>query len=114
MPELQDELRDLEMALLRPSVRHDPPALSKFLADEFREFGSSGRVLGKPDIIEALQTEDAREFEVTDFSVSVICEHAALVTFRLCTRERPGLPGRLSFRSSLWIRGDGRWQMLFH
>ena len=114
MAELREELRELELALLRPSVRRDPPALSKLLADEFREFASSGRVLRKADVIEALQNEDARQFEVSDLSVSVICEHAALVTFRLYTHERPGQPGRVSFRSSLWVRGDDSWQMLFH
>jgi len=35
---------DLEQSLLRPKIRRSPAAVTALLADDFVEFGSSGRV----------------------------------------------------------------------
>ena len=40
-----DRFRALEQALHRPDVRGSREAVNAILADDFREFGSSGRVL---------------------------------------------------------------------
>jgi len=56
-----DELvRGLEEQLLRPDVRRSPTAVAELLADEFVEFGSSGRVLDKRQIIDVLRGETTR------------------------------------------------------
>ena len=55
-PELQEKdlLRRLEEQLLQPETRSSADQLGKLLADEFIEFGSSGRVFDKAKIIESL------------------------------------------------------------
>ncbi|WP_375472314.1 DUF4440 domain-containing protein [uncultured Nostoc sp.] len=50
-------LRELEERLLQPDVRKSAKDIMDLLADEFIEFGSSGRVFNKQQIIESLQNE---------------------------------------------------------
>lgn len=45
---------------MHPSVRASPDQVARLLADEFIEFGSSGRVFDKRQIIELLQQEQGR------------------------------------------------------
>jgi hypothetical protein len=52
-----DLLYDLETALHKKEVRSSPQSLASFLADDFTEFGSSGRIFTKSAIIEALKNE---------------------------------------------------------
>ena len=57
----------LEERLLDSAVRRSPEAISALLADEFVEYGSSGRVFDKEQIIESLQGEDPTERLLSDF-----------------------------------------------
>ena len=59
------EFFELETALHKKSVRNSPEAVTELLADEFMEFGSSGRVFDKATIIEMLKNE------VVDLQVTV-------------------------------------------
>ncbi len=109
--------RDLEQRLHRPEVRRSPDAVRALLADEFIEFGSSGRVYNKALIVEALAQETTAEAalvpEVHHFAVQFIAPDAVLVTYR-SSRRTDGTARRTTLRSSLWKLIDGRWQMLFH
>jgi hypothetical protein len=106
-------LRDLEEELLTPEVRRSAERLSLLLADEFVEFGSSGRVFDKRQVIEALEQEpyDAtNHISLVDFTVRRLASHVMLVTYRATNQDR--LVSRL--RSSIWKLIEGRWQMIFH
>ena len=50
---LAAELKGLEEELLVPTVRKSP-RLEELLADEFIEFGSSGRIYTKNDLVAVL------------------------------------------------------------
>ena len=52
---LADLLRRLEVRLLQSDVRRSPTAVADLLADEFVEFGSSGRVFDKAQSIDPLR-----------------------------------------------------------
>lgn len=109
--------RDLEVKLHHPEVRRSPDAVRALLADEFIEFGSSGRVYNKASIVEALAGESTTEAalvpEVHYFAVQFIALDAVLVTYR-SSRRSDATAGRITLRSSIWELIDGRWQMLFH
>ena len=111
-PELAAHLFHLEQKLLEPSTRRDPTALTTLLADDFREFGSSGRVYTRQQIIDALATESRRTITLSDPLCQQLAENVALLTYR-STRTIP-LPPTHALRSSLWIYRDNCWQMLFH
>lgn len=113
----QDFFRSLEQKLHRPEVRQSPEAVRALLADDFIEFGSSGRVYNKASIVEALAEETTAEAalvpEVHHFTVQFIAPDAVLVTYR-SSRRTDGTARRTTLRSSIWKLIDGRWQMLFH
>lgn len=96
-----------ELALLDPSVRRDKDRVAAFLDDEFIEFGASGRVYTKPEILAFLSEERSLQPTVADMKTTFIAPDIALVTYRI-------LGKRESLRSSLWRKRDGQWRMVFH
>jgi hypothetical protein len=125
---IEHELRKLEESLLRPEVRRDSVACARLLADDFSEFGSSGTIFTKSQILqalekealktEALNTEPPTHFSIDDFRVRIVAPDAALVTYRATRRSEtersPSASSSVSLRSSRWVLRDSRWQILFH
>ena len=111
---IAQQLRKLEESLLQPSMRRSPDAVAVLLTDDFCEFGSSGRIFRKEEIIAALRTEPPRQISIADFSVRNLTSETALVTYRAIRPGETDQGARTSLRSSMWVFRDGRWQMLFH
>ena len=111
---IEHHLRQLEEALLTPTIRLSPESVSSLLADEFRECGSSGHIYDKQQTLEALQTESAAQWSIADFRVIVLVADVALVTYRATRRDTLEQQTTVSLRSSIWIMRDARWQMVFH
>jgi hypothetical protein len=107
---IEKELEDLEIALLRSDVRKSN-RVAELLADEFIEFGASGRTFTKAQIIASLQTESAAERSVNELKVRVLAPHLALVTYRVHRNAQPNVE---SLHSSIWQQRNGQWQMVFH
>ncbi len=105
---LKQELLELEIALLQPAVRHNREALAALLDDDFREFGSSGRIYTKQAVIDALQKESELHFSIRDFRVAAVQDGVMLATYTASSAAGASL------RSSLWVMREARWQMLFH
>ena len=106
-----------EAALLDPSTRHSPSAVSALLAEDFVEYGASGRVFDKAAIVAGLAAEagppvPARR-TMTDATVRLLAPGVALVTYR-ATRDHADGTRTTSLRSSIWRREDGVWRMAFH
>ena len=109
---LTAHLRQLEEELLRSEVRRDSQHLDSLLADDFREFGSSGRVFDKHSILAELATESPAMLSLSDFACQQLAPEIALVTYRSQRIDATGT--RNALRSSLWIHREDRWQVLFH
>jgi hypothetical protein len=107
-------LRQLEERLLHADVRKSAQALADLLADDFIEFGSSGRVFNKRQIIESLQHEPATPRTLMDFRTSVLAPGVRLVTYRAIRHGGADGQPMYSLRSSIWKLIAGRWQMVFH
>lgn len=108
-------LRMLEESLLDSNVRRDGNRLRELLAEDFLEFGSSGRVWTRRAIIEMLDTEtNFFPPAIEEFQCSLLAEDVALVTYRT-VRTDPKTGERLaSLRSSIWVFQDSDWRMRFH
>jgi hypothetical protein len=109
LPALAAELLALESALARRDPSGVPGGLGSLVADDFLEFGRSGRVHDAASI-RALVAADAPSdlpFEPRTFAVDLLAPDVALVTYELGTRARTN-------RSSIWIRRGGRWVIRFH
>jgi len=107
------ELEALERSLLTGAVRKDPAAVRALLAEEFREFGASGRTYTREAIVAELWTEPPVDLAMVDFRAEPVSEEIVLVTYR-SSRSEAGHAVRVALRSSLWVRREGRWQMVFH
>jgi hypothetical protein len=108
-------LFELERQLMDPVFRKNREQVSALLAEDFREFGSSGRVWSRDSILDHLANEEPRPAPVIEeFSVQTIEPKTVLVTYR--TVRVSAEPGAIqtSLRSSLWVWRSDRWQMLFH
>lgn len=99
-----------ETDLLQPDVRHSD-AVSRLLADDFIEFGSSGRVFAKPEIIASLKAESSVRLEAWQFEVRMLAPHIGLVTYRVRRNTEPPV---VTLRSSIWEKRGEVWQMVFH
>ena len=115
------QLRELEERLLNASGRGGggDDEMFELLADDFVEFGSSGRVFGKREIIEAVRNApppDSTRRSLHDFKVVELGPDVALVTYRALRYEGRERREVRSLRSSLWKRsaGGGAWKMVFH
>jgi hypothetical protein len=113
-PLLEDHLRQLEERLLQTNVRKSAEEVSELLASEFIEFGSSGRIFDKQQIIASLQMESTVRRSLVDFKTWILAPAVVLVTYRAIRQGAPGEQPIYSLRSSIWRLIDGRWQMVFH
>jgi len=111
--DLAAHLFSLEQQLLQPSTRLDSFALTSLLAENFREFGSSGRIYTRQQIIEALAAELPHAVSLNDPLCQQLAEDVALLTYRSTRTIAPEAVSH-ALRSSLWVYRDNRWQMLFH
>ena len=102
------EIESLEKKLLVSTTRKSINILDELLADDFKEFGKSGLVYNKQDILSRLPVEASKEFNAKYFEVKSLGNTAYLINFR--TLEN----GIEVLRSSIWKSIDGRLQMVFH
>lgn len=112
--ELNEKILGLEERLLQPEVRKNPGELAELIADDFIEYGSSGKIYSKRDIIDALPNAPAPETEIEEYHARSLSPQVILLSYKLLSRSREsGRPDR-SERSSIWRLTDGRWQIVFH
>lgn len=111
------EIRALEETLHRPQVRRSRPALEALLADGFVEFGSSGTVYRRAEIIDLMVVEEEEPADArlvaSDYALTPLGPDAVLLTYR--TSLNMGAGGvRHVLRSSIWTRSAARWRIAFH
>jgi hypothetical protein len=68
------------------------------------EFGASGKVWSKTELVTAISQEPASERRLEDFRVRELSASVWLATYRTGS----------SLRSSIWRRAGDSWQMIFH
>ena len=111
------EIRSLEERLANPGPRETKESLAGLFAPGFREIGSSGRMFDVETVLGALGSVAGRPsrsvISLEGFRVERVAPNAVLATYLAKVPAGAGWrPPTL--RSSLWIKQDGRWQILFH
>lgn len=115
MPALLEDLQRLELELQQPEVRRSYERLNQLLHPAFTEVGRSGRRHTRAAIIAHLVAHhDESVIESTDFQVIPISEGCAILTYRSAYRLPDGSLFNHTLRSSIWIRSDIGWQVLYH
>ncbi|MFC1655681.1 DUF4440 domain-containing protein [Patescibacteria group bacterium] len=107
---MNDLIKELEEELLKPDVRKSPERMGELLADDFFEFGASGKRYSKKEIIEILPTLPESNLSLSDFETIELAPDTILATYRAFNEKIQ----RKSLRSSIWKNIDGNWQMIFH
>jgi hypothetical protein len=105
--EMRDELLGLELALASRDPTGVDGGLMSLIAEDFVEFGKSGRVWTARSMREVLEGLPAEPVTIDDFEAAEMADGVVLVTY-----STPGPPSVL--RSSIWVRRDGRWLVRFH
>lgn len=111
-----DDIRALEESLHRTEARRSRAALENLLAEGFVEFGASGAVYHRAEIIDLLLQEDDEddgELRADNYRLTAISPDAVLLTYRTHRIEADGSQ-RHALRSSIWKWDGTKWQMLFH
>jgi hypothetical protein len=103
-------IQELEERLLSPAVRRSPEALDSLISDDFLEFGSSGRIWSKADVLNGLAP--IGEFSLSDIHVTELGTGYALITYQLAVINDGNRT--TSLRSSIWRLEDQGWRVLFH
>ena len=107
-------IRELEFRLLDRLFRNSSTLVASLLADDFCEFGSSGRIYDKSSIVAALAVDSTEAPEVLDFEVASLGDCVVLATYRTRRRDGDGTMLSESLRSSIWCRVGGEWKLRFH
>jgi len=100
---------ELESSLMTQAVRQDQTVLERLLHPDCVEFGNSGRVYTRADLIQSLPTGQAGQPPLIFNTEGVLLsDSVCLVTYRT-TRDDVTVN-----RMSLWCRTDFGWQLRFH
>jgi hypothetical protein len=100
---------ELECMHLKPEVRTSAIELSNILADDYVEFGSSGRVWKREDYSDNhVLSPDV--FEISHFHVDVLSPDCVLTTYHLMNHTE----GKKTLRSSIWRKREEKWRLFFH
>lgn len=111
----------MEQSLLAEHILHLEKRLMNYqyqdfemlLADDFVEFGSSGKSYDKKALLEGLKrmsTTDTITYTVTDFKIKQLASDVILATYQTFRHN----DRKYALRSSIWQRKQGEWQMVFH
>lgn len=110
------EVIELERALLRSPSRYARPTLERVLAEDFVEFGQSGRCWNRAELVDRLVAAGtdgnaAAELDIQDRDLRAqrLAPDVILLTYVAVHSD-----GHSSRRSSVFRRGaSGEWRMVF-
>lgn len=108
----REHLRHLEAALWTADTRFDRDWMDDVLAPDFIEFGSSGRMYDREQVLTNVWREINAELPLPDYQVEAITPDVAIAHYRSVVSEEGGTEhGR---RTSIWVRTEQGWKLRFH
>ena len=107
-----DALRRLEESLWLAQYRFDRAYMDKTLAQDFFEFGRSGRVYRREDTLNVPFEPSEIRLPLPKFAVRLIAPDVALVTY--ISEVKFSDVTETANRSSLWSRYPAGWRLRFH
>jgi hypothetical protein len=108
------ELLELEQKLALAGQALSAHEAAELIADDFIEFGVSGKVWRKSDIVTAIASWPAIERDVKNFAVTDLGPSTCLVTYESSSSSKGRGAWSHSLRSSIWRESNGKWQIIFH
>lgn len=87
-------------------------ALLDMTADDFWEIGASGQIYSRSSVVETLleryRAQEEDTFSCSEFRIRQLADDLYQLSYLLQQ------PGRLTRRTTLWRKSDGKWKIVFH
>lgn len=99
----------LESSLLSYETRNSTEKLELIINDKFIEYGSSGKIWNKEEILKSLPKENKTDYKIADLELIFESENFFSIRYNLFENEEIS-----SLRTSTWEYIDGKWQIIFH
>jgi hypothetical protein len=112
--QLAAQLRKCEETLLDPAICRDRARVAALLADDFVEFGASGKIWTREEILALLATEEYHPPVIESFECVRIAPDVALATYQAVRTDTTTGERSVTLRSSIWSKGPWGWRMRFH
>ena len=112
--QLHSVIESLEVELLQNDIRKNTKRLSELIADDFIEFGASGKRYNKKIILDSLPNQEEVRYLVQDFSLIQLSPNTVLATYRLEMDNIFKGEFSVSLRSSIWQFRNNNWKIMFH
>ena len=110
--EEHEHLRKLEEALWREETRFDRQRMDQVIAEDFFEFGMSGRFYRREDTLAIPRQPIDAVFPLPNFQARLLAPDVAQVTYNSAvTNDGVVYHAR---RSSIWSRTEAGWKLRFH
>ena len=106
-----NKLKKLEESLWLSETRFDQEYMDRLLSSDFFEFGLSGRIYSREEILTVPLQEIKARLPLKDFSVHLVNTNVFLVTY---VSEVMYKELEMGNRSSLWLKTTAGWQLRFH
>ena len=108
----RNELQRLEEELWIDETRFDRPYMEKVMANDFFEFGRSGRVYEREDTLTIDKGSIDAVIPLPNFKIRLLTDDVAQVTYdSAVTYDGVVEKGR---RSSIWTRAGNSWLLRLH
>lgn len=111
-PQDFEELKTLEESLWQTKFRFDLVKMNEVLAPDFFEYGRSGRVYRREDILAVPVQEISAVIPLVDFKVRLLDVDIVQLTYISVVNYPEG--EQRALRSSIWSRTPSGWQLRFH
>jgi hypothetical protein len=108
----REVLRKLEEELWREETRFDQQRMDEIIAEDFFEFGMSGRFYRREDTLAIARQPIDAVLPLPDFQARLLAPDVAQVTYNSAvTYDGDVYHAR---RSSIWSRTEAGWKLRFH
>jgi hypothetical protein len=112
----EEQLIAKEMEIVAAGCRGDLKTIEPLLADAFLEIGSSGELYSKAEVLHAISDIPILDCIFGEFNALPVGDDCLILTYS--TRMKRSHKGQEftqhAYRSSTWVRRDGRWLLMFH
>ncbi len=105
------ELERLEESLWKRETRFDEAYMRSIMAEDFFEFGRSGKIYSLDIYLSAPDQEINVKLPLKNFTIHQIDERVVLITY---ISEVQYGELEIGNRSSIWLKADNGWKLKFH
>jgi len=106
-----------EKKLFAADQQHDMDTVKAILADDFVDIGRDGSSIGKEALLKEIPSLKLLKYAQQNFRVTALGPHAYSISYD-SDAMLIGADGKETRSqnplNSVWIKRDGRWQMLLH